>query len=900
MEAHRGKIRPKVLLIGQSRAGKSKFISEFIHESVNKYLPIRAYGQTTKFISFYELVPNDYKSLKYEISFLEEEEIKDKFLNLLQDVEEYYNNNKQDDSFETFKKQLTKNEDKLFDVKKLIGLKSNNNEFMNKLYDIFIHNEIEDSLNYMVEELYTKTITMNNLEQAKEFPLDQFCKKDKRFLEAIEPLIKKVVFTLPVSQKYDKYLFNEDNNGVTFIDTVGTDHTGTDKIDKIFGMYSSQFNIKPDITTFINDFNDFREKTKAVKNIFKKIIDDNSLSNFILVNTKLDMQLKSTNSFRDLREEDYEEFEYMELVSKFRIDEEEITEDIFSQISKGFNLAISENSKLKNLNENDRKLVIKKVESRFRKNSIFISNPEIDDADCNSMSNTDFDLYNKISCHNLQSEISKFIKLIYDNYRRIQNSNIIYLKKIKDCNDILKIQNINELENVVINILEEFKTEYNKLRFPYYNSIRALSNGFYRQRFEAASSAYYKCFPDTLLFSSIKKYIKDNDYLLEKNYEVDFSRISKDEYIFENVDPIISEKLIKLFTYSDFLIVWNEIVRFLIEAEQYEFPKKIDENWYSKEIVDSIEDYYSQDHIKKFSGIFETETDRWNLMGNIIGHQIHYVIEKHKEQLTLLIIEFIIKQIVKISTLVGKELIFYEDASDEIIKAKILEKSTYNKPYIITEGKTDWKHYKHALNNFKENGKFADLDVEFYEYDEEIKMGDAELDKLLCYVSKLPKDIMRVKIIGVFDNDSSIGKKYQENDYVNKGNNVFGCCINTPEHRNGYDGISVELLYKDEDLFRMDENGRRIYLSSEFNSQTGRHNENINTNIANTGKIKGKTDINKSIIIDSDVFNEFGESLAMSKEAFANEIYQDENRFTNLDLSGFETLFVKISKILNE
>lgn len=44
------------------------------------------------------------------------------------------------------------------------------------------------------------------------------------------------------------------------------------------------------------------------------------------------------------------------------------------------------------------------------------------------------------------------------------------------------------------------------------------------------------------------------------------------------------------------------------------------------------------------------------------------------------------------------------------------------KPLIMTEGKTDWKHLKAAWLKLKASGHFPDLEIEFEEYEEQIKM----------------------------------------------------------------------------------------------------------------------------------------------------------------------------------
>ena len=94
-------------------------------------------------------------------------------------------------------------------------------------------------------------------------------------------------------------------------------------------------------------------------------------------------------------------------------------------------------------------------------------------------------------------------------------------------------------------------------------------------------------------------------------------------------------------------------------------------------------------------------------------------------------------------------------------------------------------------------------------------MGDDKLEKLLNNLSIMPNAKL---IIGIFDNDSSTGKKYEAVE--DKGNNVFAVSIKDVQ---GYDcGISIELLYAEKDLKKYDENKRKIYLSDEFTEKSGR------------------------------------------------------------------------------
>lgn len=243
---------------------------------------------------------------------------------------------------------------------------------------------------------------------------------------------------------------------------------------------------------------------------------------------------------------------------------------------------------------------------------------------------------------------------------------------------------------------------------------------------------------------------------------------------------------------------------------------------------------------------------------------------------------------------------YYEQTikySNEIKKELDKKLKGLNKPLIITEGKTDWKHYKKALEYFKSIKKFEQIEVDFLEYGEELKMSSSALNKYLKNASKI-KSIN--KIICLFDSDDTNGNCNIEGEkyYKDYGNNYFGMCIKTPEHRKPQKkGISVELLYKDKDLKRKDEKGRRLYLSNEFN-ENGRLEENPDINYLYLNTIKENLKKENQKIIDSDIKNSNGKSLALSKNEFALKICNGE--FSEIDFCGFESVFETINEILNK
>ena len=214
--------------------------------------------------------------------------------------------------------------------------------------------------------------------------------------------------------------------------------------------------------------------------------------------------------------------------------------------------------------------------------------------------------------------------------------------------------------------------------------------------------------------------------------------------------------------------------------------------------------------------------------------------------------------------------------------------SILEKTLIVTEGKTDWKHIKAALGFYKKVGKYEDLDIDFWEYEEEF--GDSKLETLLKNLAKIDN---KYKIIGIFDSDDKIGKNYMALKYF--GHNVFGVCI--PENINYPEGISIEFLYIDDDIKKYDSEGRRLYLANEFTQHSRRLMTN-NTISTTNNKVESyyKTGIVK--IIDEDVYDINENSIALSKNEFAKKVLNKIAPFDIMDFSGFIPLLDNIEDII--
>lgn len=216
------------------------------------------------------------------------------------------------------------------------------------------------------------------------------------------------------------------------------------------------------------------------------------------------------------------------------------------------------------------------------------------------------------------------------------------------------------------------------------------------------------------------------------------------------------------------------------------------------------------------------------------------------------------------------------------------------KPLVITEGKTDWKHIKKALDYYKSQNELLDLDYDLVEYD--FDFGDSKLDTALKHYSRFTN---RYKIIGIFDCDEGTGRAiHKMNGIKDYGNGVFGMAIPVPDYRNYNEGgISIEFLYKNEDLKKQDINGRRLYITSEFDSN-GRFKENREVSVKNAREVKDYTEPSREKIHDHDVIDIEGNSLALSKESFANNILYSVAPFDNIDFSGFRAVFDRLKSII--
>lgn len=227
------------------------------------------------------------------------------------------------------------------------------------------------------------------------------------------------------------------------------------------------------------------------------------------------------------------------------------------------------------------------------------------------------------------------------------------------------------------------------------------------------------------------------------------------------------------------------------------------------------------------------------------------------------------------------------DASEGFAQSEsIVKKCT-----IWTEGKTDIRHLKAAHSWLIESGKKYDVEIKFKDDLDPKKQGDKEL---LAMCKQYSKEYQNFPIIAIFDRDDPkcIREAHDESKgFKDWGKGVYSFALPEPSHREGI-AVCIELFYKDEEIKRKDEFGRRIFLSTEFNLRTGRHYDA--PNIITREHLK-KDNLK---IIDEKVFDINDQNVALSKDKFSSYIFDKKENFHNFDFSEFDAVFQTIENIM--
>lgn len=210
---------------------------------------------------------------------------------------------------------------------------------------------------------------------------------------------------------------------------------------------------------------------------------------------------------------------------------------------------------------------------------------------------------------------------------------------------------------------------------------------------------------------------------------------------------------------------------------------------------------------------------------------------------------------------------------------------------VWTEGKTDWIHLRTAMDKLG-----SKLPIIFRENRE--SMGD---DKLLKTCQSFAERENASPVVFIFDRDNpSIIKKVNDpiNSYKAWGNEVYSFALPVPPHRKGFSNICIELYYTDQEIQTEDESQRRLFLTSEFHPTSGRNRADKQLSIGNKAKLKNVTSTKLTKIVDSEVYNEDDQNVALTKANFAEAIAHNDAPFSSFNASVFEPVFDVLIQIL--
>ena len=122
--------------------------------------------------------------------------------------------------------------------------------------------------------------------------------------------------------------------------------------------------------------------------------------------------------------------------------------------------------------------------------------------------------------------------------------------------------------------------------------------------------------------------------------------------------------------------------------------------------------------------------------------------------------------------------------------------------------------------------------------------------------------------------------------YTKGGQNIYLAVLPKPEHRN-FDTVCIEHFYTDDDLKRCDKNNRRIYLSGEFDKNTGLHLVEPGLRTARLSPL-AKSDY---AIISEGVLDCHDVNHALSKNEFARAVSCRAASHKDVEFSHFSVIF---------
>jgi RNA-directed DNA polymerase len=204
---------------------------------------------------------------------------------------------------------------------------------------------------------------------------------------------------------------------------------------------------------------------------------------------------------------------------------------------------------------------------------------------------------------------------------------------------------------------------------------------------------------------------------------------------------------------------------------------------------------------------------------------------------------------------------------------------------IYTEGETDPKHLLAAQDYFHDRDEFRNLELRTV--DATACGGNSELRSMAKALAVTEQPIPCICVFDADDPsqpDPGVGPTGTR-DY---GKRVGAMAIRHPAWRDPNEGICIEMLYRDEDLKRPDDQGRRVYLRSEFNPRNGFHKtENVLT-------LNPKS---KTLVREEVLDRTTGDSVGLAKTDFAAYIETKMPPFDAFEFEGFRPTFEALEEL---
>lgn len=240
---------------------------------------------------------------------------------------------------------------------------------------------------------------------------------------------------------------------------------------------------------------------------------------------------------------------------------------------------------------------------------------------------------------------------------------------------------------------------------------------------------------------------------------------------------------------------------------------------------------------------------------------------------------------------------FYKKIENQQKRIEHLEgKVTSNKEIlIITEGKTDWKYFIKALHFFHTRNEFLGIEKEFfYRYgsaqdvqnsicgtNEENELSESKLKNFLTSLQQtrlIDAHNNRKIRIGIFDSDTNLKV------LSDKAHGIYSFKIQP-------NNISTEFLFSDQEIMTSIDD-KRLFIGEEFHKRTKRNISDKNLSLG--GDPQNINKANKRVIIDSDVYNPQGENIALTKDKFAQGIFEGTIEISQESWENFRHIFEEI------